>query len=287
MKIVFVHGRAQAGRSADEIRNQWLPGLRRGLADAGVQLDPLPEFEVPFYGNKLEELSEASVRHAASVVTRGAPPDEAVDPLIAAMVLQMAERAGIRREDVCDEEELRVVERGPERWEWVQALARKLESKRPWLADLVIGKVTKDVKAYIDFPHVQDAVHDIVAPAIGDGPCVIVSHSLGTVVAYWLLADRCRNAEVPLLLTAGSPLGLDAIKDRLPHPLGIPSGVGRWLNVTDERDVVALYAKLDADTFVAGIENLTDIRNGDDPHAIQSYLADARVARAIHQAVCG
>jgi hypothetical protein len=285
MKLVLIHGRAQAGRSADEIRNQWLPGLHQGLANAGVDLGSSPDVEIPFYGDVLESLTGASGTYAASVVTRGTPPTETVDPLTAAMVLQMAVRAGIDPEEVYDEEELAVVERGPERWGWVQALARKLEDKFPWLAELVVGQVTQDVKAYIDFPHIQDAVHDIVAPAIGDEPCVILSHSLGTVVAYWVLARHCPNADVRLLLTAGSPLGLDAIKDRLPHPLGIPSSVQRWLNVTDEEDVVALHARLDGSTFVGGIENLTDIENGDEPHAIERYLADRRVGRAIYTAL--
>lgn len=283
MKLVFIHGRAQAGRSAAEIRDQWLPGLRQGLANAGVAIDPFPTLEVPFYGDELERLTEASDTYAASVVTRGAPPTDTVDPLTAAMVLQMAKRAGIEPTEVYDEEDLSVVERGPDRWEWVRALARKLEEKLPWVRDLVIGKVTKDVKAYLDFPHIQDAVHDIVVPAIGDEPCVIVSHSLGTVVAYWVLAKLCPNADVRLLLTAGSPLGLNAIKDRLPHPLGIPATVRRWLNLTDEKDIVALHASLDGTTFVGGIENLTDIDNGDEPHAIERYLADRRVGQAIYE----
>src|SRR5262245_9778339 len=165
------------------------------------------------------------------------------------MIYQMAVRDGIDPQEVYDQEGLTVVERGPERWEWVQALARRLESRHAWLARWTIGKITRDVKAYIDYPHIQDAIHDIVEPAIGEGPCVIVSHSLGTVVAYWVLATRLPNADVRLLLTAGSPLGLGTIKDRLPHPLGIPAGVRKWLNVTDDRDIVALYARLDSGTF--------------------------------------
>jgi hypothetical protein len=48
---------------------------------------------------------------------------------------------------------------------------------------------------------------------------------------------------------------------------------------------VALHARLDQATFVPGIENLDDIENGDDPHAIERYLRDPRVARAIHAAL--
>jgi hypothetical protein len=285
MKIVLIHGRAQGGRSSQQIFDQWVPGLKAGMAAAGLTLDPRIAIVAPFYGDVLDSLSGQALRFRPEVVTRGTPPTGEVDEVTASMIKQMAVRAGLDIKEVLDEENVSVVERGPERWGWVQALARRLESRYPWLARTVIGKVTSDVKSYIDFPHIQDAVHDIVAPAIGDGPTVVVSHSLGTVVAYWSLIERLPNADIPLLLTAGSPLGLNTIKKRLPQPLGIPSGVQRWLNVTDDEDIVALHARLDQSTFLPGIENIDNIENGDDPHAIERYLSDPRVARAIHDAI--
>ena len=285
MKIVLIHGRAQGGRSSQQILEQWVPGLKAGMHAAGLTLDPSIPIVAPFYGDVLDSMSEQAIRFRPEVVTRGTPPPGDVDEVTAAMIEQMAIRAGLDIDQVLDEEDVSVVERGPERWGWVQALARRLEAKYPWLARTVIGKVTSDVKSYIDFPHIQDAVHDIVVPALGDGPTVIVSHSLGTVIAYWSLVEHVPNADVPLLITAGSPLGLNTIKKRLPQPLRIPHGVQRWLNVTDQEDIVALHARLDQDTFIPGIENVDDVENGDEPHAIERYLSDPRVARAIHAAL--
>lgn len=285
MKIVLIHGRAQGGRSSQQILEQWVPGLKAGMHAAGLTLDPSIPIVAPFYGDVLDSMSEQAIRFRPEVVTRGTPPSGDVDEVTAAMIEQMAIRAGLDIDQVLDEENVSVVERGPERWGWVQALARRLEAKYPWLARTVIGKVTSDVKSYIDFPHIQDAVHDIVVPALEDGPTVIVSHSLGTVIAYWSLVEHVPNADVPLLITAGSPLGLNTIKKRLPQPLRIPHGVQRWLNVTDQEDIVALHARLDQDTFIPGIENVDDVENGDDPHAIERYLSDPRVARAIHAAL--
>ena len=285
MKIVLIHGRAQGGRSSQQILEQWVPGLKAGMHAAGLTLDPSIPIVAPFYGDVLDSMSEHAIRFRPEVVTRGTPPSGDVDEVTAAMIEQMAIRAGLDIDQVLDEENVSVVERGPERWGWVQALARRLEAKYPWLARTVIGKVTSDVKSYIDFPHIQDAVHDIVVPVLGDGPTVIVSHSLGTVIAYWSLVEHVPNADVPLLITAGSPLGLNTIKKRLPQPLRRPHGVQRWLNVTDQEDIVALHARLDQDTFIPGIENVDDVENGDDPHAIERYLSDPRVARAIHAAL--
>ncbi|MCE2752502.1 MAG: hypothetical protein LW720_11510 [Pirellula sp.] len=285
MKIVLIHGRAQGGRSSQQILEQWVPGLKAGMHAAGLMLDPSIPIVAPFYGDVLDSMSEQAIRFRPEVVTRGTPPSGDVDEVTAAMIEQMAIRAGLDIDQVLDGENVSVVERGPERWGWVQALARRLEAKYPWLARTVIGKVTSDVKSYIDFPHIQDAVHDIVVPALRDGPTVIVSHSLGTVIAYWSLVEHVPNADVPLLITAGSPLGLNTIKKRLPQPLRMPHGVQRWLNVTDQEDIVALHARLDQDTFIPGIENVDDVENGDDPHAIERYLSDPRVARAIHAAL--
>ena len=285
MKIVLIHGRAQGGRSSQQILEQWVPGLKAGMHAAGLMLDPSIPIVAPFYGDVLDSMSEQAIRFRPEVVTRGTPPSGDVDEVTAAMIEQMAIRAGLDIDQVLDEENVSVVERGPERWGWVQALARRLEAKYPWLARTVIGKVTSDVKSYIDFPHIQDAVHAIVVPALEDGPTVIVSHSLGTVIAYWSLVEQVSNADVPLLITAGSPLGLNTIKKRLPQPLRIPHGVQRWLNVTDQEDIVALHPRLDQDTFIPGIENVDDVENGEDPHAIERYLSDPRVARAIHAAL--
>ena len=285
MKIVLIHGRAQGGRSSQQILEQWVPGLKAGMHAAGLMLDPSIPIVAPFYGDVLDSMSEQAIRFRPEVVTRGTPPSGDVDEVTAAMIEQMAIRAGLDIDQVLDGENVSVVERGPERWGWVQALARRLEAKYPWLARTVIGKVTSDVKSYIDFPHIQDAVHDIVVPALRDGPTVIVSHSLGTVIAYWSLVEHVPNADVPLLITAGSPLGLNTIKKRLPQPLRMPHGVQRWLNVTDQEDIVALHPRLDQDTFIPGIENVDDVENGDDPHAIERYLSDPRVARAIHAAL--
>ena len=64
------------------------------------------------------------------------------------------------------------------------------------------------------------------------GPAVVVSHSLGTVLAYDVLREPALvNREIPLLVTMGSPLGYSEIQDRVRKPLQVPAPVGRWTNV--------------------------------------------------------
>jgi len=181
---------------------------------------------------------------------------------------------------------LTVTEMGPLEWGWVHALASYLDRKHSWLTNKVLDRVVADVKAYVDRPDVRAAIHAIVKPAIGTAPTIVISHSLGTVVAYWILAKELKNtAKVPLFLTIGSPLGLHAIKSKIvPPPRNFPAGVKSWVNVTDPQDIVALTEKLNADTFLPNIDNISDVENDDQPHAIERYLSDVRVAQRIHRA---
>jgi len=78
---------------------------------------------------------------------------------------------------------------------------------------------------------------------------VVVSHSLGTIIAYDVLSDpRFATRAVPLLVTLGAPLGYTEIQDVIAHPLRIPAPVALWANFADPLDIIALDTRL-ADDF--------------------------------------
>ena len=71
----------------------------------------------------------------------------------------------------------------------------------------------------------------------------MVSHSLGTVVAYNVLMSRPTQfpaVKVPLFVTLGSPLAVNAVKSRAPAAHVSEAAVGKWFNAMDPDDVVAL-----------------------------------------------
>jgi hypothetical protein len=77
------------------------------------------------------------------------------------------------------------------------------------------------------------------------GPHLVVSHSLGTVIAYDALTAIDDVPPVDALLTVGSPLGISEVRDGLTPPWtaneGWPSqrlGNGTWWNVFDALDPV-------------------------------------------------
>jgi hypothetical protein len=96
-------------------------------------------------------------------------------------------------------------------------------------------QVTRYLSDELTHALAQQRVLDLVE----DDTRIIVAHSLGSVVAYE--AARRLSQPLPLLLTLGSPLCLRTIvTDRLRPSPSFPPEVGRWVNVADREDIVAV-----------------------------------------------
>ncbi|CAH2402759.1 alpha/beta hydrolase [Mesorhizobium escarrei] len=127
----------------------------------------------------------------------------------------------------------------------------------------------------------QRFVAALQAP-INNGPHIVVSHSMGTVIAYDCLKRIDDCARVNGLVTIGSPLGLDEIQDKLQpgwtRADGFPSKKvsGSWLNVFDKLDPVCGFDPFLANDFRAtGLAKLEDIEVSNEGawrHSIVKYL---------------
>jgi hypothetical protein len=281
-RLVFVHGMRQEGRPTDALLTSWKDSLYGTWESLGLT-KPAVTPEMPYFGDVLDRLTR-ELHGGGNVIGRGGLGGTP-SPVEEEMIREFAAAYGVEDAEVRAELGSEVVSRGPANWEWVQAVGRVLERRVPLFRKIGVSLVVQ-VDAYLNRPHITEAVDDIVAPLFKPGPVVIVSHSLGTIVSYRLLR-RTNFAQVPLFVTLGSPLGINAVKDRISPPkLARPVQVGHWLNGTDGRDFVALYSRLDAQTFCTGIENVADIRNRhEDAHSIIDYLKDRRIAQAIHTAL--
>ena len=119
------------------------------------------------------------------------------------------------------------------------------------------------------------------------GPAVVITHSLGTVIAYDVLREpHVAQRTVPLLVTLGSPLGYTEIQDVVTKPLQLPAPVRLWANFADPLDVIALDSTL-ADDF-QGAPRIVDARV-DNPtpnnHAACGYLGASRVRSTVTAAL--
>jgi pimeloyl-ACP methyl ester carboxylesterase len=198
--------------------------------------------------------------------------------------MQIAQSLGVTEADI-QRELVGPTQKGPGNWEWVQAILRAID-RIPGVSSKAVDLFTRDVFVYLTLPGVRRKIDRVVDEALGAEPCVVVAHSLGTVVAYNVLRRRGTGGLVcPRFVTLGSPLGVKAIKDRLDTPLESPPAVGNWFNAYDERDLVALVG-LDQLYFnvIPAIVNKSDVRNfTDNRHGVEGYLSDPVIAAKLSE----
>lgn len=115
---------------------------------------------------------------------------------------------------------------------------------------MVIGWFAGDVIDYL-FGGWAERMRAPVRRALlaGPPPGIIVAHSLGTIVTYDVLSEPALSGlNVRLLVTAGCPLGIGNVQDRLRDGAGLPNPVPTlvksWANFADRWDPVALDATL-------------------------------------------
>lgn len=115
-----------------------------------------------------------------------------------------------------------------------------------------------------------------------DESIVVVSHSMGTMIAYDCLKSVQNCPTIDSIYTIGSPLGIDEIQDGFAPDWtrrdGFPSEKlnRKWINFYDPGDVVArLDPNLSDDFQKAGVELIEDIEEsnwGAWRHSISKYL---------------
>jgi hypothetical protein len=287
MRLIFVHGRSQGGKNAEELRLFWEGCLDRGFHAARLEWPPDVEITLPFYADDLDRMvRQVDAPLVSNILLRG---DRNIPDRIALrveMLREILDAEGIPDDQVNSYFAGQPVERGPQNWPWVLAMLRALDST-PMGGD-AIDAITRDVWVYVTFGGVRAKIDAIVDATLPNERCVVVAHSLGTIVAYNVLSDRVGNVpEVLLFLTLGSPLGMRAITSRLRKPLAAPPCSDAWFNARDPRDVVALHP-LDRNYFdvAPAIENFSHVNNfTENRHSIDGYLTDPLVASRIHRAL--
>ena len=170
-----------------------------------------------------------------------------------------------------------------------------------WARGLLVSRLTRaflrDVNEFFFNAERRKAMTDSLTErlAAGGGPFVIVAHSQGTMIAYEVLRHlKKTDADVRLLVTVGSPLGLKEVQDVFHKWTGatgklpIPACVARWVNVADRLDPVALDNDISNDfDGKIKIENEGNrILNADSPwspHSATGYLKTRFAREAVNE----
>ncbi|MGN7916982.1 MULTISPECIES: hypothetical protein [Lysobacter] len=115
---------------------------------------------------------------------------------------------------------------------------------------------------------------------------IVVSHSMGTIVAYDVIRNCDDCPHVHALLTLGSPLGVKEVQDELHAPGSSkpdfpPSRLDRWINIYDPLDPICgadpRFANDYAGAGGKGVEDIKESNWGRWRHSATHYLAGSRL----------
>jgi subtilisin family serine protease len=181
--------------------------------------------------------------------------------------------------------------------------ARVLPLPEP-LREFITRRITKaflkDVHEFLFMKDRRELMRESVLSRLrtGGGPFIVIAHSQGSMIAYEALMSVAASdgIEVDLLVTVGSPLGLQEVQDQLKvitnqkKGLAVPPIVKRWVNVADPLDPVCADKRLSSDYSATNGVSVEDfVRwNADsprDPHSGSGYLRLPEVRSAVRETI--
>jgi endonuclease G, mitochondrial len=289
--LLFLHGRGQEGKDPEALRAKWAAGLDRGLLLAGLPAVEPADAWFPFYGDALaaalevrESLPLGDTAPTAGAAAALAPREEPALAVYESLLEEAAARAGMPAEAAAEAPESLL--------SGLSGLVSRVQPQLTWLAnrsgldEALIAAVFHDVAVYLGRDQIRKVVLDTVLETVpASGRLVLISHSLGTVVAMDLLTQLPDTLEVVELVTAGSPLGMDTVFNRLlSHGPRRPERVGSWLNAWCPADAVAIGCPLHT-RWGDGLTEVITNNPKERAHSIEEYLADPRVAAPIGAAL--
>lgn len=285
MKLIFIHGRAQGGKEYNALRKSWITAFKEGLKLSKLTL-PISESDIifPFYGDKLDEFVEESKKPINDIVQKGSNSSGVEAEFLYNFLLNVASNANISEKEIEQYIDEEVTEKGFQNWPWVQAILRAIDNKTPW-SEVAIKKYFTDVYLYLTNKNIQEQINSIVLEAFDNEKCVVVGHSLGSILGYNILRNN-EDFKIAKYITLGSPLGIKAIKKHLDTPIKMPDCVsGGWYNAFDERDVVSLNSldKINFNINPSIINNNQVFNYTDNKHGIEGYLNDKNIALEIYK----
>ena len=280
VEVLGVHGIWQGAETQESLTAQWSRALQVGLRAVHPGMKP-PTVVVPHLsplllgpsgrlgpGDDLDDLTTLTdgeirfIESGLADLVAGLDEDE-VDQLAASGATLGLQAFPTRRG-------LRLLAAADGRWRGGGRLALRM---------------LREVGAYLTFPAAREQVARRLRVNVGVGTRVVIAHSLGSVMAYDVLAGG-GLVGVSVLVTCGSPLGwptvrvgLAAVKG-LAGPAQLPALPDMvWTNVHDARDAVTGGLGLNP---VWGQVRDRQVNNPlDDSHGARGYLRQWDLVAAV------
>ncbi len=301
--LTFIHGISNKP-AAEELHRIWRGALLRAASPLDLDAEGVTS-EMVYWADVLyaEPMREGELESASENLEMGAHDTEKVDipeagdPLERAWIESMSDRMGV------DSKTGEALEDDETRLEGDGASAGTVASDLEWIPlpgfvkDEFLKRFLRDVHHYLfnsEFTPrpgetflVQDEIRKRFVAAVNrgaakSGPHIVVSHSMGTIIAYDCLKRVADCSGIDALITLGSPLGIDEVQAKLKPEWsrkdGFPSSkvAGEWLNVFDPMDVVSrLDPHLASDYRKNGATVVEDQRQNHDgwwTHSLDKYF---------------
>ncbi|CEO38491.1 alpha/beta hydrolase [Photobacterium kishitanii] len=239
--IIAIHGRGNK-LPTTTLSAQWQQALKHGLQCYNQsQLHPQIDFKMAYYADHfyqqplvLSAATKTAIRHIYSV--KQLPPQHHQPLLLSTSAPR-----------------------------WGTKIAEWIEDKLSvfsFIAKPFLKSLLPDIHHYFHDANYQHAVEQPLVKLLNQyqhRPIILLSHSMGTVIAYNVLHQLSRQTTPPQIstwFTFGSPLGLTSVKGFLPKitqqpsvkKLATPDCVTeQWINVSDKRDIVCIDHDLSDD----------------------------------------
>jgi len=276
--IVGVHGIGQQQLGRQQLLQAWRPALGDGLERACGQPVPDVPLDLAFYGDVFLPPPDT-----AAVGKSAAAAGEWWETLEEADLVELEEAA----REVLPEGAVEEAQASPDKARTrMPGVLRAVDRCFPAGGILAFGDLAQ-VRRYLSDPEIKARVDAAVDTAVTPQCRVLIGHSLGSVVAFEYLR-RHPEARLELLVTLGSPLGLNLVRRRMPDPAygadsGVPPSVRSWVNVYDTRDPVACAGPLAR--WWPGVRDCPPVDNGRDAHAATAYLGKQATGQAVLEAL--
>jgi hypothetical protein len=303
-RVVLIHGIGQQNSSCDAQEKMWLPSVVKGVLRSGH----------PHAAEVAAELSSslgadrATVARMAFYGDQYLPPDvqggegeldaefESIMESLALALLQITAARADERSAAEARQALLQTDRNSTGVQGPGAVTRGamavLDGNR-WLSARIFGLAQRarpdliQVARYLADSDLKNRIQALVTDLVDDETRLVISHSLGSIVAWEICHELTRP--LPTLITLGSPLGLDSmIYPRLrPQPPCWPPSVNRWVNIAHYDDIIAvepLLATLFPSTDGRQIEDHTTTSEHDH-HGAAGYLEEPTTGLAVTDAL--
>jgi hypothetical protein len=286
MKVVGIHG-IRNSVEAKAIVREWLPNLQIGLENAGFPEISADDFTIVSYADIFKTAPGKGSGLDTSFLDEGDEGEWEAEFLLEiwkAVASQDSRVQGPKLEGQGPKT------KGPKA-DFIQTAIKRILKAQPFYGygEAFVMRLLTQVGPYLKDEKIKQKIQARVLEKVTAETQVIIGHSLGSVVAYECLCQSHPDWNVKTLVTLGSPLGIHpSVFDRLqPNPQdgkGVYPAVKRWINVADERDVVALEKNLSK--YFGEVEDYLVAHSSEDLmkfHDVKYYLRAEETGRAIGQ----